>query len=75
MSTQILLLEADSRHQVVQALELERCKLQMTTHNAYHLLVFVAIGIGILLKYLIWNIVSTLNVADYAASIQVVCTA
>ena len=51
MSTQILLLESDGLHQIVQTLELERGELQVAAHNVHHLLVLIAVGVGILLEY------------------------
>lgn len=72
VSTERLLWQADSLHQIIQTLELERGELQVATHNIHHLLVLLAVGVGILHKCCIGDVVGALHITNYATCVEVV---
>ena len=75
MGAKRLFWQTDGFNQIVQTLELERGELQVATHNINHLLVLCAVGVGVLHKCCIRDVVRALHIAYHAASVQVVCAA
>ena len=53
--------------------EFERGELQMAAHHIDHLLMLLRVGVGILLKYRIGDIIRTLHITNHTTSVEVVC--